>query len=261
MNLLAFDTTTEVLTVAVSRPAGGLAGGSAQTWQHTGAGAAQASASLIEHILHVLHQAGLQLGQLDAICFGCGPGSFTGLRTACAVAQGLAFGAGQGAGVPVLPIDSLLALAEEARFQALADRSTCRVMPLLDARMDEVYAATWDWHGDHWTEVHESALLRPEALAPGNAVPAGNVFAVYAGRLGTDHGGLGAAPTITALPTATAMLRLAPALLAAGQAVDAALALPRYVRDKVAKTTAERDLEKAHVRAAVGLAAAPVRGS
>lgn len=244
MNLLAFDTSTEDLTIAVTRSGPDAAG---QTWHYHGAGGAQASAGLITQILRLMQQADLRMAQLDAICFGCGPGSFTGLRTACAVAQGLAFGAR----VPVLPIDTLLAVAEEARFQALADRGACRVMPLLDARMDEVYAATWDWNGHHWTEVQESSLLRPEAVAAGDAVLAGNVFAVYAERLGHDHGGTGAAQTVTALPTATALLRLAPALCAAGQAVDAAQALPRYIRDKVAKTTAERDQEKANARIAL----------
>ncbi len=247
MNLLAFDTSTEVLTIAVSRQTDGAPEATRQTWEYSGAGGAQASATLITEVLSLLQQAGLGLAALDAICFGCGPGSFTGLRTACAVAQGLAYGVG----VPVVPIDSLLALAEEARFQAQPDGAPWRVMTLLDARMDEVYAATWDWDGRHWTELQTSALLRPEAIVAGDAVLAGNVFGVYAARLATEHGGLGTVNSMTALPTATAMLRLAPALIAAGQAVDAAQALPRYIRDKVAKTTAERDLEKTQSRAAL----------
>ena len=247
MNLLAFDTSTEVLTIAVSHHTDGASDVTRQVWEYSGAGGAQASATLITEVLNLLQQAGLRLAELDAICFGCGPGSFTGLRTACAVAQGLAFGAG----VPVLPVDSLLALAEEARFQAQSDGAPWRVMTLLDARMDEVYAATWDWDGHHWTELQTSALLRPEAIASGGAVLAGNVFGVYATRLGANHGGLGGSRCVTALPTATAMLRLAPALITAGQAVDAEQALPRYIRDKVAKTTAERDLEKAQSRAAL----------
>lgn len=242
MNLLAFDTSTEVMGIAVSRTVGG----SAPVWEHTGAGGSQASAQLIVQVMALLQRADLSLKDLDAICFGAGPGSFTGLRTACAVAQGLAYGAG----VPVLAVDSLLAVAEEARFQACVDRPTCRITALLDARMDEIYAATWDWDGALWTELAESALLRPENLQSRADVLAGNVFGVYAQRLGLVHGGLGDALQVTALPTATAMLRVAPQMLAAGLAVDAAQALPRYIRDKVAETTAERDLKKALAREA-----------
>lgn len=240
MNLLAFDTSTEFMGIAVSRALKG----STSVWEHTGAGGAQASTHLIAQVMALLQQADLPLQDLDAICFGAGPGSFTGLRTACAVAQGLAYGAG----VPVLAVDSLLAVAEEARFHALVGQPACRITALLDARMDEMYAATWAWDGVQWTELAESALLRPEALQPQGAVLAGNVFGVYAGRLGLAHGGLGDALQVAARPTASAMLRVAPQMLAAGLAVDAAQALPRYIRDKVAETTAERDHKKALAR-------------
>ncbi len=240
MNLLAFDTSTEVMTIAVSRTLEG----TNLLWEHAGAGGAQASTHLIAQVMSLLQQADLQLKDLDAICFGAGPGSFTGLRTACAVAQGLAYGAG----VPVLAVDSLLAVAEEARFQILVDQPACRITALLDARMDEMYATTWSWNGALWTELSHSALLRPEALQTVGTVLAGNVFGVYAGRLGVEHGGLGDALQVKALPTATAILRVAPQMLAAGLAVDAAQALPHYIRDKVAETTAERDRKKALAR-------------
>ena len=250
MNLLAFDTSTELMSIAVSRRVGG----SVLVWEHTGAGGAQASANLIGQVMALLQQADLPLKDLDAICFGAGPGSFTGLRTACAVAQGLAYGAG----VPVLAVDSLLAVAEEARAQTLADQPSCRITALLDARMDEMYAATWAWDGALWTELADSALLRPEALPTQGTVLAGNVFGVYAGRLGTEYGGVHSAMQVTALPTAAAMLRVAPQMLAAGLAVDAAHALPRYIRDKVAKTTAERDQEKSLARDGTQAAAVAV---
>ena len=104
MNLLAFDTSTDTVSIAVQA-------GDA-VWQHTGPGGSQASATLIPAIRSLLAQAGMSFSTLDAIVFGRGPGSFTGLRTACAVAQGLAFGARGGAGVPVLPVDTLLAVAD-----------------------------------------------------------------------------------------------------------------------------------------------------
>lgn len=244
MKLLAFDTSTEIMSIAVQREVDGVA----QVWQHTGAGGAQSSATLIPTIQRLLGQAGLRLAELDAIAFGRGPGSFTGLRTACSVAQGLAFGASakarDGAGVKVLPIDSLLAVAEEARYQQGAGPGPFRVVALLDARMDEMYAAWYEFAGAQWALQKEESLIRPEALAlalDAGWVLAGNAFAVYGERLPA----LPAAPRLEALPTATAMLRLAPALLAAGHAVPPEQALPRYIRDKVAKTTLERAAEKA----------------
>ncbi len=242
MKLLAFDTSTDTLSIAVTR----LVDGVARRWQHTGAGGAQASGTLIPAILSLLAQAQLRLDELDAIAFGQGPGSFTGLRTACAVAQGLAFGASAGsvpgAGVKVLPVDTLLAVAEEARQQLDAPAGPCRIEALLDARMDELYAARYEFDGMRWTQQCDYSLIRPEALAPQTGwVLAGNVFSVYGDRLAHVR----AVPRIQALPTAAAMLRLAPALLAAGLAVNPEQALPRYIRDKVAKTTLERAAEKA----------------
>ena len=233
MNLLAFDTSTDLMSVAVQRTVDG----AAQMWQHTAPGGAQTSAHLIPHIQQLMAQAGLRFDQLDAIAFGCGPGSFTGLRTACSVAQGLAFGAK----VPVLPIDTLLAVAEEARFQHAPHQARYQVQALLDARMDEMYAACYLFDSGLWTQIKGYSLIRPEDLAPDAALAwVGNVFAVYGARL-PPFG----APRLDALPTAAALLRLAPALLAAGGAVPADQALPLYVRDKVAKTTLERAAEKA----------------
>ena len=242
MKLLAFDTSADAMSIAVSRDDGAAPG----LWQLQGEGGAKASATLIGNILDLLKKADLALSQLDAICFGAGPGYFTGLRTACAVAQGLAFGAN----VPVLPVPSLLALAEEARFSAMPQASHLRLCAMLDARMDEIYLQQFDYVHGNWTSTYSAALLRPQDLrltpslpSPAAAlVAAGNVFAVYASCLD------GIAPEVQrihALPQATAMLRLAPQLLAAGQAVAAEQALPSYVRNKVAQTSAERATLKA----------------
>ena len=235
MNLLAFDTSTDMMSLAVQRTVNG----APQQWLHTGPGGAQTSAHLIPAIQQLMAQAELRFDQLDAIVFGCGPGSFTGLRTACAVAQGLAFGAK----VPVLPVDTLLAVAEEARHQQGATPTPYRVQALLDARMDELYAASYAFADGQWTAISPPGLIRPEALqAEAGCTLAGNVFTVYAGRLPAVDA---AVPRVEALPTAAALLRLAPALLAAGAAVSAEQALPLYIRDKVAKTTLERAAEKA----------------
>ena len=236
MNLLTFDTSTDTLSIAVQH-------GDA-VWQHTGAGGAQASAALIPAIQRLLAEAGLGFDTLDAIVFGRGPGSFTGLRTACAVAQGLAFGARSGQGTPVLPVDTLLAVAEEARHQ----HGCTQVLAVLDARMNEVYSAhcTWQEATRQWSTDADFGLCAPEALTLTDAAQwtvAGNAQAAYGERL------LPQARHVAALPTATALLRLAPALLAAGAAVPASEALPRYIRDKVAQTTAEREALRAQAAA------------
>jgi tRNA threonylcarbamoyladenosine biosynthesis protein TsaB len=221
--LLAFDTSTEALSVAVRH-------GDA-LFEHSGAGGAQSSTTLIPLIQQLLARAGLALAELDAIAFGRGPGSFTGLRTACSVAQGLGFGAG----VPLLPIDTLHAVAEEARHRFGATR----VVAVLDARMDQVYAARYDLD-DAAVPASEPELLAPEDVAvPAGWALAGNAFGAYGDRLPA------AAARHEVLPTAAAMLRLAPGLLAAGRSVAPAEALPLYVRDKVAQTTEERAAIKA----------------
>ena len=247
MNLLAFDTSTDLLSAAVQRA------GVPEPGLFSGPGGAQASASLIPAVLRLLEQAGLSLPQLDAIAFGAGPGSFTGLRSACAVAQGL----GYGAGVPLLPVDTLLAVAEEARLcvaeseptlaaaRALADGQPCGVLVAMDARMDEVYSARYLRQHGVWQPLGDWQVAKPEQLAaPPAGLPddlpwllVGNAAAVYGARLPD-------LPRLSAWPSARALLQLAPALLAAGQAVPAAQALPRYVRDKVAQTTAEREAAK-----------------
>ncbi|ABD67947.1 peptidase M22, glycoprotease [Rhodoferax ferrireducens T118] len=237
MNLLAFDTSTDIMSVAVQRAnAAGAATAQPSVWQHSGPGGAQTSAQLIPTIQRLMAQAGLQFADLDAIVFGRGPGSFTGLRTACSVAQGLAFGAN----LKVLPIDTLLAVAEEARFQQASALAHWQVLALLDARMDEMYAASYVFNSGKWKQIKDYSLIRPENLTQDDDCPlAGNVFANYGARLP------GVAPRIEALPAACALLRLAPALLSAGGAVAAGQALPLYIRDKVAKTTLERATEKA----------------
>ena len=223
MNLLAFDTSTDTLFIAIQR--------GDQLWQHQAAGGANSSATLIPAIQEGLQALGMQLSDLKAIVFGHGPGSFTGLRTSCAIAQGLAFGAG----LPLLPIDTLLAVAEEARHQ----HGCTDVMAVLDARMSEVYHAGYRWADGSWNATQELGLSAPEALeSPAHSVIVGNAQAAYPDRLAP------AAQHLTALPTATALLRLAPGLIADGHLIGASYALPLYIRDKVAKTTAEREAER-----------------
>ena len=247
---LALETSTDTLSLAVAR--------GTQTWTHTGAGGALTSTHMIPQTLALLKEAGLALTDLQAVVFGRGPGAFTGLRTACSVAQGLAFGAD----LPVLPIDTLLAVAEEARA---ANASTgaapvTRVLAVMDARMEQVYAAAYEFTPNvadtadeanqmpgTWRCVQEPELHSPESLhwptdwSQDNFIAAGNAWPVYAGRWPTAL----TAPQVMALPTAAALLRLAPGAWAAGEAVPPEEALPLYIRDKVAQTTDERMLIKA----------------
>jgi len=229
MNLLAIDTSTERLSIALTTC------DASTPLVHDDAGGASSSSQLIPAIQRLMAQAGLRYDQLEAIAFGAGPGAFTGLRTACAVAQGLAFGAS----IPVLPVDTLLAVAEDARHQ-LSHHGPLTVTSVLDARMDEIYTACYVYKSTQWRQIKGYSLIKPEELdSDEHHLLAGNAFTTYADRLPRSG-----ARQLWAQPTAAAMLRLAPELLTAGQAVAAAQALPHYIRDKVAQTTLERQALK-----------------
>jgi tRNA threonylcarbamoyladenosine biosynthesis protein TsaB len=251
--LLAMETSTDTLSLAL-----GSATASAPVWAFDGPGGQQASATLLPAVRQGLTQLDWPLSSLDAIVVGRGPGSFTGLRTACSVAQGLAYGspsAQHPVGLPVLPVDTLLAVAEEARAQRAAQGHAVRwVATVLDARMDELYVALYEHHGGAWHERSPARLCAPQdvaawalthvvldsdAWAQGQWLWAGNVWSddsPYATRLRALMG-----VRCTALPTAAALLRVAAAPLALGQALRPHDVLPLYVRDKVALTTAERE--------------------
>jgi len=226
--LLALDSATESLALALA----------ADDKLHLREedGGAQASARIVPLVHELLAEAGLRLADLDAIAFGRGPGAFTGLRTACAVAQGLAFGAGK----PVVPVDSLLIVAEDARCQAEAAGTplTGAIWVAMDARMDEIYAARYRWDGAHWETLNEPALYAPDALRARWGQPdaaAGNALEVFAAVLGT------VTPSWPHTQSRAAALgRLAEQAWQQGLRLDAAEAQPIYVRDKVALTTAER---------------------
>lgn len=255
---LALETSTDTLSLAVAR--------GTQTWTHTSAGGALTSTHMIPQTLTLLKEACVALTDLQAVVFGRGPGAFTGLRTACSVAQGLAFGAD----LFVLPIDTLLAVAEEARAASVASGSkpVTRVLAVMDARMEQVYVAAYEFTPittdaagsagqaslmrGTWCCVQEPELHSPETLhwpadwTQDGFIAAGNAWPVYAGRWPAALSG----PQLLVLPTAAALLRLAPAAWAAGEAVPPEKALPLYIRDKVAQTTDERLQIKAQQAAA-----------
>ena len=167
--------------------------------------------------------------EVDAIAFGAGPGSFTGLRIACALAQGLALPRG----LPVLGVSTLEALAHES--------GAARVVACLDARMREVYYSALEKEGSgadaRWREVIPARCVAPQDAPrpPGDGwIGCGSGFAAY--------GDMGLARVFPQVhPTAAAVAALAAPRLAAGEGVDAALAAPAYLRDKVALTKQEQE--------------------
>jgi tRNA threonylcarbamoyladenosine biosynthesis protein TsaB len=218
VNVLALETSTRWLSVALWRD-GALAERRAES-------VSGGSGLLLPWVDELMAEAGLELTGLDGIAFGAGPGSFTGLRLACGAAQGLALGLD----LPVVGVTTLEALA-------LAS-GEARVFACLDARMDEVYFAAYEVSD---RQVHEVAA--PQVAPPGKVmlpegegwVGCGDGFASYPdalpgfGRMRTD-----------VFPTAAAVAEIAAARFAAGHGMDAAQAVPLYVRNKVALTTAER---------------------
>jgi tRNA threonylcarbamoyladenosine biosynthesis protein TsaB len=231
-NWLALETSTDTLSLAVAR--------GTHTWTHTSAGGALTSTHMIPQTLALLKQADLKLTDLQAVVFGRGPGAFTGLRTACSVAQGLALGLG----VPLLPIDTLLCVAQATPVEHT------RVVAMLDARMGQVYAGAYEREGEGWTTVVSPLLCQPQdwvSPAAWQGLPmllAGNAMAVHEKALQQLVQACQAEP-VTVWPEARAMLVLAKYAWLRGEGVAAQDALPVYVRDDVARTTAERLADKA----------------
>ena len=229
--VIAIETSTEVASVALLYK---------NQITHSASQGAQTHSSKVPQMLQaLLSDAGLKLNQCDAIAFGAGPGSFTGVRTACALAQGLAFGAG----LPVVPVVTLLAMAQAARLATGTDQ----VLALLDARMGEVYWAQYAFDGQ-WQCISPPSLDLPEQVQVQGEVD----------RKGQDHGqilvcgnglnaqisawpnllGLQQLPQI--MPQAAAILPLAVEAMRRGEALAARDAQPIYLRNKVALTIAER---------------------
>jgi tRNA threonylcarbamoyladenosine biosynthesis protein TsaB len=174
----------------------------------------------------LLEKTELNTGMLDANAFGAGPGSFTGLRIACGLAQGLALPRG----LPVIGIPTLEALAEEC--------GAARVVACLDARMQEVYYAAFDRGAGGWRAAVPAQCVAPDQAPPppGDGwVGCGSGFAAYPGFLQNRLSSV--KPEIH--PTAVAVARLAEPRFAAGEGIDAAAAAPLYIRDKVALTAQE----------------------
>lgn len=187
---------------------------------------------ILPQIQALLADAGLQLKELQGIAFGAGPGSFTGVRIAAGVAQGLGFGAG----LPVAGICTLQALAEASG----ADK----VIACLDARMGEVYYAAYARNSGVWQAVVAPGLFKPNAVPSiegSGWVGAGSGWHAYGDVLNQVYQGQLHAALPDLLPTASAILQLAQPLFASGQPLPAEQAMPIYIRNRVALKTGERD--------------------
>lgn len=218
MKILALETSSDACSVALA-----VGGEIIERFQLAPRGHSQLILPMAEQ---VLAEAGIGLAQLDALAFGRGPGAFTGVRIAVGVAQGIAFGAG----LPVVPVSSLAALAQACDHE--------QVLVAVDARMDEVYWGAFRRNPAGLVELcGEEAVLAPDQVSfptEGEWFGVGSGWEVYEARLGGHGGARLLGHESEALPRAQAVALLGLAGFAAGQAVSAEEALPVYLRDKVA---------------------------
>lgn len=231
MNLLAIDTSADFCSVAASR-------GGALFFRHERAVQRHAE-MILEAVQSVLAEAGLALGDIEGIAFGAGPGSFTGLRVACGVTQGLALARGIG----VVGVSTLLALADESAETSAPKSPSPRVIACIDAHMGEVYHAAYRKTAAGWETLHPPGVYKPDAVpeVPGVGwMGCGSGFTAHGGRVSRRYASQLAALHPEANPTARAVLRLARERFEAGDVLDAADAVPVYLRDKVAFKAGER---------------------
>lgn len=219
MKFAAFETSSEWCSVALA-----IDGEFKALERRAGHRHSELALPMLEELLA---NAGLTVAALQAVAFGAGPGSFTGLRIACGLAQGLALARG----LPVIGVSSLEAIAQES--------GASRVVACIDARMREVYYSALEKTARGWHDLIPPQCIAPEAAPrpPGEDwIGAGNGFAAYSKM----SGNLGLAKVLPEVhPTAIAIAQLAAPRLEAGEGVDAAKAAPMYVRDKVAFTQQE----------------------
>lgn len=231
MKLIAIDSSTEACSVALLQDAEVI-----ESWQLAPREHTQKMLPMVDDLLA---QGALSLGQLDAIAFSRGPGSFTGLRVCTSLVQGLAFGAD----LPVVPISTLAALAQTALEQQLVAPQSA-VMATLDARMDEVYWACYQQREGQLEAMSAERLSAPQAMVIEGLADGQSIYGVgpgfsYGERIGCVQQLEGI--DMTLLPRASAVATLASTAFAAGHFCPAEQAVPTYLRDEVAwkKTTAQ----------------------
>lgn len=223
MNILALDTSTEHCSVALWRDGA--------VYERAARAGQAHSEILIGMADAVLAEGGRRLAGLDGIAYGRGPGSFTGLRIACAVAQGLAFPSD----IPLAGIGTLHAMALAC--------GGAKVLCCLDARMQEIYHAAYVREGDAYVEVSAPRVCTPAAAPqlPGDGWSGcGSGFAAYRELLQQRYGAALIKVVDDVYPHARDIARLAAPVFAAGRGIRAEEAAPLYIRDKVALKTVER---------------------
>lgn len=193
----------------------------------------QHSDRILPLLRELLAEAGLSLTQLDGIGFGSGPGSFTGLRIACGVVQGLAFAAG----LPVTGICTLEALAQQT--------ASGQVVTAIDARMNQIYHAAYARArpADEWQVISEPVLCWPQdaPLTPArDMVACGDGFDRYEAVLEERYHGHVIRRVRNVYPRAREIAQLGAHRLAKGLGMDPVDAIPFYIRNKVALTENER---------------------
>ena len=201
MNILAFDTSTEYLSLALLK--------GSETFNYDCNAGQTHSQIILPQIQALLDSAELQLSDLQGIAFGAGPGSFTGVRIAAGVAQGLGFGAN----LPVVSACTLLALAEAS--------SADKVIACLDARMGEVYHAAYEKIDDTWRCIIEPGLYKPDAVPAiegAGWVGAGSGWQTYAEQLSAVYAEQLQSTQPHQLPSSAAILKLALPIFAKGEA-------------------------------------------
>lgn len=223
--ILAIDTATELASVAVLH-------GDALV-ERTEAVGQRHSERVLPLVEAVLAEAGVTLADIDVFAFGAGPGSFTGLRIACGVVQGLAYGRGR----RVVGVGNLRVLAAQAF--ALHPQHAC-ALAAIDARMREAYCAVYR-NDDQVSEQRAPSLVSPRSLPAiardaGARLVAGDALTAFVDAW--DGATIDPVPALRA--SAATIARLARLDAAQGRTVAPADAMPVYVRDRVALTVDER---------------------
>ena len=219
MRVLALDSATEACSAALLHD-----GQVIERHEVIGRGHAERLLPMVDELLG---ETGLKLEALDAIAFGRGPGGFTGLRIAAGLTQGLA----AGAGLPVLPVSDLAAIA----LAGARSSGMHRILACMDARMGEIYWAAFDCSSGLPVAMSAEAVADPARIEPPGDGPwfgAGRGFLAYpvlAQRLGARLSGMAQ----ELLPRAADIVRIAAEDFAAGRGIDAARAIPVYLRNEV----------------------------